>query len=215
MSSALLSGIPVTSGRIVWPFSGLWHASLMLATPTLPSGPQVLLFDGVSWTCFAVRSLSFSGMRGVLVVGGFGGWGKPVPPKQYGQGAVPTAAVLTDAAVACGEPPPVGAVGTVPAFVRQGPPATAGSVLQQLLGDGWWVNQAGTVQCTPRLPKPVLSPFQAIALDGAPGIYTIATETPGDWIPGATFIGPTVSGTASRVSHALLPGTIRTEVMAA
>lgn len=213
MSFASLSGIPIMSGRMVIPFVGAWHASLVLTLPTPSPGPQPLLIGTATWLCAPVRDVAFAGQRGVLVVGGSGGWRRSVSPKQYGQGTVPVAAILADAAAACGEMQPVGATGTVSAYCRKGSPATAGTVLQELLGDAWYIDATGVVQAKPRPPKPIVSQFQAMSVDGATGIYEIATDSLGDWIPGATFSGPTVSGTVSRVMHTFAPDMIRTEVM--
>lgn len=213
MSYATLGIAPVLVGRMVIPFAGLWHASLVLTSDTPSPGPQILTIGTSTWICSPVRDIVFSGQRGILVVGGSGGWRTSVSPKQYGQGAIPIAGILADAATACGELPPVGAVGVVPAYVRKGAPYAAATVLQELLGDGWWVDDTGVVQATPRLPAPVLSPFDAMSVDGAVGLYEIATESPFDWTPGATFLGTTVSGTVSRVMHAITPDRLRTEIM--
>lgn len=213
MSFASLSGIPVLAGRMVIPFAGMWHASLVLATDTPSPGPQPLLIGATTWACTPVRDGTFAGQRGVLLVGGTGGWRTSISPKQYGQGTVPVQAILADAAVACGELPPVGATGTVSAYCRKGSPSAASACLQELLADAWWCDNTGTVRATPRLPKPIVSPFQAMATSESSGIYEIATEALNDWAPGSTFIGPTVSGTVSRSMYVFEPGSVRLEVM--
>ena len=215
MAFATLSGIPIYKGRITWPYAGIWHADLVLSTATDISGPQVLMLDTKPWVCAYVRAVDFSGERGVRVVGGSGGWRTTIPAKQYGQGVVTTLHVLTDAALAAKEIPPV--LGPlVPLTVGSGycrPNDAASFVLQEFLGDGWWLDSTGTVQASQRLPTPIVSPFTALQVEGAAGRYTIGTESPNDWLPGATFVGPTVSGTVNRTEHTLTQGTLRTEVL--
>jgi hypothetical protein len=209
-----LSGVLVVTMRLVIPWSGLWHADLALVQTTNVAGPQILNLIGVPWSCAYARAVDFAGQRGVRVVAGAGGWGKTIPAKQYGQGTIATQQVCSDAAMACGEPSPVidasvpSTVGA--AFLRQSGPASL--VLQQKLGDSWWADTTGTVQTKPRTGS-VSSAFVATHVVGAEGWYEIATEFPGDWMPGVAFSGPTVSGTVSRVTHVLGKGTLRTEVL--
>jgi hypothetical protein len=214
MSLADLSGVGVLRGRLTVPFSGLWHADLLLATDVVIAGGQTLTIAGAAWTCAYVRAVSFAGSRGVRVVGGTGGWRMPIPSKQYGMGTIPTLTVLTDAANACGEAVPVvdpSAPQTVgAAFLRQSGPAS--TVLQQVLGDAWWMDPTGTVQTAPRAGT-IASRFDAMAVDGAEGLYEIATEAPNDWMPGASFSGPTVTGVISRVMVQIEPERLRVEVM--
>ena len=214
MSIADLSGVGVLRGRLTVPFAGLWHADLLLATDVSVAGGQTLTIAGVAWTCAYVRAVSFSGSRGVRVVGGTGGWRTTIQAKQYGMGTISTLTVLTDAANACGEIVPVvdpSAPQTVgAAFLRQSGPAS--TVLQQVLGDAWWLDRTGTVQTAPRAGT-IASRFDAMTVDGAEGLYEIATEAPNDWMPGASFSGPTVSGTISRVMMRLDPDRLRVEVL--
>ena len=215
MALATLSGIPIADGTITWPYAGIWHADISLTLPTDIAGPQVLLFAGKPWACAYVRAIDFSGQRGVRVVGGMGGWRTKIPAKQYGQGLVTTQHVLTDAALAAGEIPPI--LGPlVPLTVGSGycrPNDVASYALQEFLGDGWWMDSTGTVQTAVRPPTPIVSPFQAMAVKGAEGRYEIATDSPNDWLPGTSFLGPTVSGTVNRAMHTITRGSLRTEVL--
>ena len=215
MAFATLSGTPIYEAHITWPYAGLWHADVLLTEAIDATGPQVLLFDGEPWACAIVRAIDFAGARGVRLVGGAGGWRTTIPAKQYGQGVVTTQHVLTDAALAAGEIPPV--LGPlVPLTVGSGycrPNDCASYVLQEFLGDAWWLDSTGTVQTIARPPTPIASAFSALAVKGAQGRYEIGTDSPNDWIPGATFLGPTVSGTINRTMHTLTRGTLRTEVL--
>jgi hypothetical protein len=216
MSFATLTGIDVLAGRVTVPYSGAWHADLVLCTPIDVPGPQTLLLGTVAWTCAYVRDIAFAGRRGVRVVGGLGGWRTTIPAKQYGGGFIPTQAVLADAAAACGELPPVVSP-TLPPTLGAGwcrGQDVAGATLQRVAGDAWWVDPvSGVVQTGPRVPTSIVSPFVLLDLDGATGVISIATDFPGDWAPGATFLAPTYGGTVSRAMHTIHPDTMRTEVM--
>jgi len=218
MPFADLSGVMVHRMRLTVPFSGRWHADLALVTNTDVSGPQILNIVGIPWSCAYVRAIDFSGERGIRVVAGTGGWAQTIASKQYGPGPpqVTTQMVVNDAALACGEPSPVldpsvpATIGN--AFLRQS--GAAAAVLNAILGSAWWIGSSGVVQTAPR-GGTVASPFYAERVDGATGVYVIATESPQDWTPGISFAGPTVSGIVSRVTHVIDRDKLRTEVMVA
>jgi hypothetical protein len=216
---AQLSGVPVTRLHLVVPALGLWHVDADLSTSTDVSGPQTLVLSGSTWTCAVVRAVDFAGVRSLRLVGGAGGWRKTVPALQYASPAgVPTATVLGDASSLGGERPPV-IDPSVPAtlgvnYVRQAGPASL--VLQDLQDRGvltWWQDMAGVVQTKPRPSTAVQQPFVAEEVRGSAGWYRIATETPGEWLPGATFSSVTVSGTISRVEHRIDGGKFWTEIL--
>jgi hypothetical protein len=213
-----LNGLPVIKARLVVPFTGIWHADIGLDRAVDLSGPQTFQLAGSAWVGTAIRAIDFSGVRGVRLVGGSAGWRKKVPYRQYAiPGGVPFATITSDLAILVNEIPPVlspslpPTVG--PAYVRRA--GLASLVLQDLFEDIWWLDPLGVVQTKARLPTPITSEFTAIAVSTWSGIYSIATEFPADWAPGATFAGLTVSGTISRVTHVLEAGTLRSEVMAA
>jgi hypothetical protein len=214
MSLVTLSGIPVLSGRITVPFSGLWHADLTLVQALPIPGPFALTFANSVWTCSAVRNIAFTGKRQVRVVAGLGGWRTTIPAKQYGMGVIPTSLVLADAALACGELPPVVDATINPILGSNWcrPAGPAGDTLMRVLGDSWYASPLGVVQTVPRIGV-IVSPFQALEVEGSSGIYEITTNAPNDWIPGWSFIGPTVSGTISRVTYVITPNRLRLEVM--
>jgi hypothetical protein len=212
-----LSGVPVVRGRIVQPYSGLWHADLVLATPTDVSGQQTLNFSGTTWHCAYVRAVDFTGERGVRVVGGFGGWRTTVSAKQYGGpgASIAVLMVLADAASACGEPTPI-LDASVPSSVGGGwarQSGLASQVLYQILGSNWWVDRVTGVVNTGFRTGAISSSFGAMSVKGPAGVYEIVTDHPNDWQPGVSFTGPTASGTVSRLTHIITPNTLRTEVM--
>ena len=213
-----LSGIPIVRAKLDIPLTGIWMADVKLDRAVGPAltGPQVLTLAGSQWVCSPLRAIDFTGTREGRLVGGQGGWRTSVPALEYASpSGVPTALVLSDVAGTVREIPPVLSP-TVPATLGQywcRQAALASLVLWQILGSGWYMDPTGAVQTAPRFPTLIPSPFYATAVDGCVGRYEIATEFPADWVPGATFLGPTVSGTVSRVMHILEAGSLRTEVL--
>ena len=226
---ASLTGVPVVACTLSVPYSGIWNADVTLdrALPAPLVGPQVLVLAGSTWACAGVRVGDYAGVRKARLVGGTGGWRRPVlalelPPPFISPLGVPIALVLSTAAGLATELPPnlAGYIGSpllgLPplggAYVFQAGPMSL--VLQDLLGDDWWVDATGQVQVAPvRPPVPIISPWTCTDFDGDEGRATIATDFPGDWAPGAVFAGPTVIGTISRVTHVLSAGRLRSEVM--
>lgn len=218
-----LGGVPVVRARLVVPYTGIWHADVTLdrVIPAPLAGPQILTIGGSTWACAVVRTVDYAGILEARLVGGLGGWRRPVPalalpPPLVSPVGVPLTSVLGLAASLAGELPvsTVGFLGSPvlgPAYAFQAGPMSA--VLQDLLGDAWWMDPTGKVQTAPRLPIPIVSAWTAMQVDGAAGRYEIATESPGDWQPGRVFVGPVVSGTVSRVAYALTGDTLRVEVM--
>jgi len=218
---ASLNGIPIVKMAWVLPWAGIWHADVMLDRAIGPAtGPQILTLGDLTGTCAVVRSVDFTGARSVRVVGGTGGWRTSVAPLPYqAPTGVPVALVASDAAAQVLEVPPV--IGptvaplTGPSFVRQG--GAASLVLQSLFADGWWMNLAGVVQVTPRVPTLIATPFDLLDVRGASGIWRIASQRDvlAQWVPGATFLAPTMTApaTVNRVTHLLEGGTLRSEVM--
>jgi hypothetical protein len=216
MAFATLNGIELISLALVLPFSGIWHADMVLQSDSVVGTPQALMLDGTTYVCAPVRVTDFAGRLMIRVVGGQGGWRTPINAKQYSSPAgVPSSTVLLDAASEAGELPPV-VVASVPSVLGPGwvrPAGVASLTLRQVLGDAWWLDPSGVVQTAQRAATPIASPFTVIDVHGSPGIVEVATESPGDWVPGATFSGPTQSGTISRVLHRVTGDRLRTEVM--
>jgi len=217
---ASLTGANVIALRLVVPAQGIWHADVTLDQAIDVAGPQTLLLAGSTWICAVIRAVDFAGVRSLRLVGGSGGWRKPVPAQQYlSPAGVPTATVIADASTLVQELPVVLDATALPTigtgFVRQAAPASM--VLWDLLAQNvlqtWWMNPSGVVQTAPRVPTPIVSDFVAEAVKGAAGHYRIATESPGDWTPGSLFASTTVSGTISRVEHRVHRSQLWTEVL--
>lgn len=221
---ASLSGVPVVSCRLVVPYSGIWHVDIELdrVLPAPLVGPQAFVLADSTWTCAPVRSGDFSGERRARLVGGTGGWRTPfvvVPAPLSSAIGVPIPLILSTASTAAKElpvtyvgPPTLGGPPFAAYVFQAGPPSL---VLQDVLGDSWWMDPTGAIQTAPRDPTPIASPWTATAFDGAKGELEVATDSVGDWMPGASFLGPTVSGTVSRVVHEMTRDKLRSRVMIA
>ena len=216
-----LDGTLVYGLRLVLPNEGLWHADVWVVTPETSTSPTLLL-AGTTWRGAVIRSITFSGETRLRMVAGAGGWRRSLSALQYSsQAGVPTQTVIRDAATAVGEPSPIidpsvpASLGT--GYVRRTGPAS--TVLQDLQSRGvlptWWADSMGTVQTGFRPNTTVQQPFVAEQVHGDVGWYRISTETPGEWLPGASFSGPTVSGTVNRVEHVVRGGKFWSEVMVA
>lgn len=215
VSSINVSGIAAQQCVLVLPNTGVFHADVLLQTTTPTSGPVVLTLGNATYQCTVYRAVSFEGARSLRLVGGAGGWAKQLPAQQYANPAgVSSALVLADAAAAVGElPPNVPASILGPFYVR--PRQNAGQLLNDLLSEGWYVDNTGVVQPAPRPATTITSPFIAEKVRGSSGLYTITTETPEDWVPGASFSNQTISGTIGRVMIRADKNSVRVEVVAA
>ena len=217
---ATLSGIPIVGLHLVVPAVGIWHADVTLATALDVPGPQTLLLSGSTWVGSVVRGIDFAGQRQVRIVGGQGGWRKAVPALEYQSAVgVPTQTVLADAAALVQELPPV-IDASVPFSVGNYWVRSAGAaslVLWELLRLAflaqWWMDPTGIVQTMVRPSTPILTPFVVENVVGSAGWYKVTTESPGDWLPGRTFSGPTSAGTLSRVEHRISRGKFWTEIL--
>lgn len=207
---ASLSGIPIQKATVVLPFSGIWHADIVLTSiPIVDTTPLILTFADMTLTCTAIRTVDFTGRRELRVVGGMGGWRQTLTAKQYMRPFLST--VVLDAATSVGEVVALGTDEFLDAFVRRQAPAS--TILQELFGETWWMNDLGIVQTMARVGLPITSSFVLSEVYGRGGLYHVETDTPGDWRPSNFFFGPTASGTINRVSH-MLDGThLKTEVM--
>ncbi len=209
---AALNGTPVTRARIVLPLTGIWHADVWLDRVVDVSGSQTLAVGPWSGTCSVLRAIDFAGQRMLRLVGGAGKWPSiPTTPLFWAGAQLST--ILGDVASAVGEQVNVVSDRTVSPFYVMDGATPASTVLQDLAGDGWWMDLAGVTQIGTRPTPTIASPFTLRDVDGPPGVYHVETEALNDWVPGASFSCPTGSGVVSRVDHVLEAGHVRTEVM--
>ena len=209
---ASLAGVQVIRARVSIPYTGLWHADVWLEGVATVSGQQTLTIGPWAGKCSVARQIDFAGQTMVRLVAGAGGWSRvPASPLFWADASLST--VLGDVASSVGEQVHVQADRAVSPFYVLDGQTPASTALQDLAGAGWWVDLAGVTQVGTR-PSPVIaSPFTIRDVDGPPGVYHVETESIADWVPGATFSGPTASGTVSRVTHFLEAGRLSTEVM--
>ena len=136
------------------------------------------------------------------MVGGYGGWQKSIPAKSYYfASGIPLSMVLNDAAVECGEQwgGTVGAASDLQLYASQSigtryvrEQGNAQQVLRQQVGNLWWIDSSGNTRMAPRASTLITSPFEIINWSGGKGKFQVATESPGDWIPGRTFNNPVI-----------------------
>lgn len=211
---AALNGVPVAHGRIYIPATGMIVADVVLVSATDPTGPQTLVFAGLTIKCAVHRAINWVGVRGVRLIGGAGGWRQPLPPKPYqSTSQILTSTIVSDAAASVGELPPQLAI-DLPVgqtWIRVG--GKASNVLNDLLKDGWWMDPAGIVQTKPRDATLISSDYVVTRVQGAPGRYVVASEAPEDWMPGRKFQTTTAQNTVSRVMHTIEPKAVKTEVL--
>lgn len=213
---AAFAGSRIVSGSILIPLYGTWVADIHFADETaIPSTPSALTAGDLALVGTSVRSAGFAGARSARVVGGSGGWRHDVQARAYGFG--PTASmVLSDAATEVGERVVVAADRSLGSqWTRE--PGPASRVLLMLAGSLWWMDSAGTTQVgTLRSPALITSPFVVMSRSGASGHVQIGTDTLADWMPGRTFIAPTIATplTVRMVRHHFdRDGVARTEVL--
>lgn len=213
---AMFNGARIVSGSILIPLYGTWTADLHFAdSAPVPSVATPLTVGDLALVGTAARTASFSGARSARVVGGSGGWRKTVRARAYAFG--PTASmVLNDAAIEVGErvvvatDRPLGQSWTCEA-------CPAARLLAMIAGSSWWMDSTGTTQVgTPRSALPITSPFVVMSRSGSAGHVQIGTDTLADWMPGRTFVAPTITTpqTVRMVRHHFdRDGIARTEVL--
>lgn len=219
-ATAVLSGTAVRFGRIVMPYGGIFHADVVLVDESEPAGPQTLTFMGVTMKMAVVRAISYVGSRGVRLIGGAGGWRTTVPAQQFSNPAgLRVSTIVGATASSVGEQvsltsdPICGLDHQGVTYARSNGKASLVLNDPAVLGTSWWMDFNGIVQNSTRSTTLITSAYVCQAVQGAAGIYTIATEFPGDWIPGRTFANTTVSGQVNRVTHFIDGTSIRAEVM--
>lgn len=192
---ATFAGQRVISLSLTWPAWGLWAADVSLASSSpIPSTAAPLTIGPLTLIGSAFRAASFAGSRSARIVGGYGGWGDPVPSQAYRGSNVRISTVLRDVATLVGEKVSVDIPdANLGGFVREA--ARASRVLRQVAGSSWWIAPDGVTHVGPRTDGQITSDFQVIGWSGKEGSFTIATEAVDDWSPGRAFTAPTVTGT--------------------
>ena len=207
-----LDDIPIMRGQVTIPAYGIWHADLWLDREVALSGQVRLALADISALATVVRVIGFLGQTGVRIVGGYGGWRTSVPGLQYAAATgLSLRTVLAHTAADVGELVDAAdtAIGT--AYVRAVGPASR--VLQSLIPGAWYMGFDGVTYAAPRPAGVVANRYMTMDVSQPASAYTVATDSPGEWLPGRTFTGPSTSGVISRVQHMIENATLRTQVL--
>jgi len=213
MSYASINGVTVVRGNVSIPAWGIWHADLWCDRAIPITSPASLVIADLTATCTVVRSVDWTGQRGVRVVGGYGGWRRAVTGQQYSNPAgLNASTVISDTATTVGEQVVIATdrqIGTQ--WLREA--AAASDVLQSIAPGAWWMGLDGVTHVGPREAGAIVGVFTATWVDQPGNVVRIATENPAEWLPGKTYASPQVQGTIDRVQHWIDAGKFRTEVV--
>lgn len=196
MTPIFLNALNVTRAVITIPRVGVWFADLDVdldVTGIVPTGKAVLKVGTAALTCtIDDRSSGMMGKKAsIQVVGGGGGWDKPVSALHiHNDFGVTTTNVFSVTAAEVGEAV-VDALPTVlgPDFVR-----TEGPASRVLAGREWFVDTTGITIIGPRPPLPMMSPFGVLDWDPNERVATLAGD---DLIMPGTVLVDTRFGTAT------------------
>lgn len=212
MSVATLQGRPVTHARVQLPAWGRWWVDCRLDDEAELEGQVELDVAGLRLAGTVVAGGASKGVSQYRIAAGRGGWGKAVSAKDYAadQG-VKLATVLNEAASDAGE---VLDLATVPStmvgakFVREGAPATAASVLEQLAPENWYVGEDGVTRIGKRPPIDYTGQATRGDLDVSRGTLELESDDVSALVPGIVVDGLE----AVDVQHELDPKRLRTTI---
>ncbi len=208
---AELAGQPVLEATVTIPVRGTWTADVVLAKAveqTSTDGLLTLTMADVTLKGTVVRGGDFQSSFRARMVGGYAKWRNTLGPKSYQNAAgLRLKPILTDLAREAGERINITddrVIGT--AFVRKTGPATL--TLDELYPD-WWVDAEGVTQIRPRPTSTVTAEFQVMGKQAENGRLEIDCESPAQFLPGASFAGPTIPlTTANMVVYRLKPDSL-------
>lgn len=220
---ASVAGVRIVELELLVSYYGIPYATVRTdqPAPALTTGASASLVVGDLTVQMAVfRSASFAGAQPARLVGGYGGWMKPIPAAAYDFPGtnITSRFVLNDIALQVGEKVSVASpTGLGSLFFVEAAPASR--TLRELAGALWWIDATGVTQVGPRTNVSQIStPFQVLDFDSARGSFAIATENPSDWMPARTFSSPTLSAMQTITSSAISfdrGGQLRLEVLVA
>ena len=203
---------PIMRGQVTIPAYGIWHADIWLDREVALTGQVTLTLADISAVATIVRVIGFLGQTGLRIVGGYGGWRKPVDALQFAAPlGLPLKTVLVRTAADVGEFVEAGGDSVGVAYVRASGPAAR--VLQSLVPARWYVGWDGVTQASARPAGVVADRFMVMDISQPAGAYVVASNAPGEWLPGRTFRGPSISGVVSRVQHQIENATLRTVIL--
>lgn len=195
------------------PTHGVWWADVAFDQPvddTLKGTHVTMRVDDIMYTATVYRASNQPGSYRARLVGGAGGWGKPLAGRAYSHASgVKLSLVLGDVMRETGETVSLGTDASLGAFYTRLPGA-ASSVLR---GRSWYVDRSGVTQVRERVGGIVVSSFDYIGGHFADGRLTVATDAHEDWLPGKRFSSLWVTEKTIRdVMHTFDAGRVRTEI---
>lgn len=196
---ASVNGLRIVGGQLLIPLVGMWTADLQLASDELLSGSVTVVVGNLTLQGTVYRASYYGGQARCRLVGGAGGWRKPILAQGYGSGSgVKLSHVLGDAAAACGETLGLPNDRTIgPGYARFA--GIASDALWQMVGQGmipaWYIDPSGVTQAQAWPASTVTTPFTATSHEPDSGLVVIATEDYASWMPGCSFSSPLLTGT--------------------
>jgi hypothetical protein len=236
---ASANGTRVVALDVLIPYVGLPVADISTADGPAPAAtdPVTLTIGNLTMACsvwtgpVSPRSGVFAGSGSMRLVGGAGGWSRKVSLSPYrappGTQTVLRSTVLRDLAAAAKGPSgsaervtlAAGMDKSLGAFYVPETGAEAGRQLAAVAGRVWWMDFAGVTQVAAARPAATITTASTIGdMSFAKGRIDVATEDPRAWVPGTTFVGPTVPGgvlIAGVRLHAGPDGVLRVEALTA
>ncbi len=194
-AAASLNGTRVTSARVNLPAWGAWYADLATDGEVRIAGRADIVIADLRLRGTVLRGGPAKGRSMFRVVGGAGGWGRPIAAKAYANDAgVKASTVLNDAATGAKEtidPATMAAAGDRlgPAWARRKGPASW--ALERIVPGRWYVGEDGVTRIGSR-PAGKLPPGVTHGpVDRARGTVTLAAESIATILPGVVVDGMT------------------------
>jgi hypothetical protein len=211
---AEINGNRASSASIVLPYQGIWHADIELDQAVTLSGLVTLTVSDMVLKGSIYRQGTFLNSSSIRMVGGYLGWPKKTTAKEYRSSfGVKFSVIAGDAARETGEKIFIPSDFSVGEFYER--QAEAAVRVLDTFADIWWMREDGVTVIGDRAQPIITSAFDVMS-DGtslAMGKITIATDKPGDWLPGVKFSSPTLAQKqASAIIHKLTKDKLRTEI---
>lgn len=213
MSLATLNGAPISRGRVQVPAWGLWWSDLDLQDPEeFSSGDAAnLQFADVAAVGTIISGGVVHGRARYRIVGGSGGWSKPIAARGYTNDlGVRKDKVLTDAANDAGESidsPPTDSLG--PHFARTA--GLASRVLNDVTPRGWRVDFDGVTRFGLRPTTTYQGEGTRSRIDPNVQVIDVVTDEIATLVPGVVIDG---SNPATDVEYVLDEGRLTARVYA-
>ncbi len=195
MSLGAVNGAPASRMRWQVGAFGPWWVDVDLTEPVELAGAVTVKLADVTGQGAIVSGGVAHGRAAYRIVGGKGGWGRPLPAKGYHNDAgVKASLVLADAARECGE-----SLGVVPFallgphFARAGRTAnsagTGHELLNQLAPGAWYIDFPGVTQFGARAVTTYTGDGARTRTDPGAGVVEVTTDTIAALVPGVVVDG--------------------------